>query len=73
MRNSILPAHCDVKAAMANKKAASLWEYLLVIAIVCIIGGALISVITGSGGIASLWNGLMTKFTSWLNLAPTAP
>lgn len=55
---------------MADKSGGSLWEYLLVIVIVCVLGSGLISVITGSGGIASLWNGLYTKFTNLVNTAP---
>lgn len=59
----------QIKRILADKSGASLWEYLLVIAIVCIIGAALISVISGGTGIASIWNALFAKFSSLISTA----
>ena len=59
----------NIDKLLADKKGASLWEYLLVIAIVCIIGAALISVISGGSGIAALWTNLFNKFSSLISTA----
>lgn len=57
---------------LSNNGGAALWEYLLVIAIVCIIGAALITALQGSNGIGALWNGLYAKLSGLIGLAPGA-
>lgn len=60
-----------VKSVLKSKSGASMWEYLLVIAIVCVIGAALLAVINGDGGISTMWQGLVNKFSSLLNIGST--
>lgn len=57
----------DVRYALSNTSGASLWEYLLVIALVCVIGGIIIAAVSGNNGIGTLWDTLMDKFKSLIN------
>ena len=60
-------------SAVKSRSGASLWEYLLVIVIVCVLGAGLINVISGEqNGIAALWTQLYAKFTQLVNIGVSA-
>ena len=52
---------------MKDRSGAALWEYLLVIVIVVVIGGVLLSAIKGSNGIGKIWNNLFNQFNNLTN------
>ena len=65
IKTMLLNAKIKAITLAANKKAASLWEYLLVIALVCVVGGILLQVI--GPGIRSLWTTLLSRLTDLVN------
>lgn len=73
IKTMLMDAQIKAMAFATDKKAASLWEYLLVIAVVCIIGAALISVVSREGGgIASLWQQLFGKIQALVEAGTSA-
>lgn len=62
-------ANYTIAEVLSNNGGAALWEYLLVIAIVCIIGAVLITAIQGQNGISALWNQLFGRLSSLIGSA----
>lgn len=68
LNKKINVALANARFALQDRSGASLWEYLLLIAIVAVIGGVLLSAITkDNGGIESLWDTLFDRFNDTLN------
>lgn len=57
----------EAKYILSDNRGASLWEYLLVIALVCVIGGIIIATVSGNNGIGAIWDTLMARFRTLIN------
>lgn len=69
LNTKLIAMRATISYAMSNKKAAALWEYLVLIAVVIIIAGVFVAVLGDENGglINDIWTTITDKIKNLFN------